>query len=79
MADINTKMAVMETKLDIMAPESSSYLAVRNRFFSTYCQDIIGITTSKDRDAVPLGNKKAYGGDIITDRRLYANETRFDD
>ena len=78
-ANMNTKMAVMGNKLDIMAPESSSYLAVRNRFFSTYCRDIIGSTTSKDRDAVPLGNKKAHGGDIIAERRLYANGTRFDD
>lgn len=79
MANMNSEMAVMATKLDIMAPESSSYLPVRNRFLSAYCRDIIGTTTSKDRGVVPLGNRKAHGVDIITDRRLYENGTRCDD
>lgn len=65
---LEEKTAEMEdtkTKLNILASESSAYLAVRYRFFSTYCRDIIGTTTSKDRDVVSLGNKKAHGGDII--------------
>lgn len=34
---------------------------------------------SKDRDAVPLDNKKAHAGDILADKKLYENGTRFDD
>lgn len=40
---------------------------------------MLGTTISKDHDAVPLGNKKAHGGDVTTDRRLSENGTRFDD
>ena len=76
---MNNEIINLNTKIQILAPESTSYLAVRNRFFSTYRRDIIGRTISKDSDVVPLGNKKAHGGDVITDRRLYENGTRFDD
>lgn len=78
-ADLKTEVADLNAKINILAPESASYLAIRNRFFSTFRRDILGSTNSKDRDAVPLGNKKAHAGDIITDRRLYENGTRFDD
>lgn len=78
-ADLKTEIADLNAKINILAPESTSYLAIRNRFFSTYRRDILGSTNSKDRDAVPFGNKKAHAGDIITDRRLYENGTRFDD
>lgn len=79
MENMTSKIAALEIKLDIIAPESNSYLILRNRFFATYCRDIIGTISKTDREVVPLGNKKAHGGDIITDRRLYENGTRFDD
>lgn len=70
---IGVQIANLNAKINILAPESTSYLEIRNRFFSTY-------TNSKDGDAVPVGNLKAHAGDIITDRRLYENGgTRFDD
>lgn len=79
MENMTSKIADLETKLDIIAQESNSYLVLRNRFFTTYCRDIIGTISKTDREVVPLGNKKAYGGNITTDRRLYENGTRFDD
>lgn len=78
-ANLNTEIVNLNTKINILAPQSASYLAFRNIFFSTYRRDILGSVNNKDRDAVPLGNKKAHAGDVITDRRLYENETRFDD
>ena len=51
---MSIEIANMKTKLDIMAQESNPYLAVRNRFFSTYRRDMIGTTISKARDKVPL-------------------------
>lgn len=78
-AELNTEIANLNTKVNILTPESSSYLAVRNRFFARYRRDILGSTINQDREAVPLGNQKAHGGDVIADGRLYENGTRFDD
>ena len=78
-ANLSTEVINLNTKINILAPESASYLALRNRFFSTYRRDILGSVNSKDCDAIPLANKKAHAGHVITDRRLYENGTRFDD
>lgn len=67
---MNTKMAVIKTKLNVIALESNLYLAVYNKFISIYCRDIINTTTSKKCDVVSHGNKKTHGGNIIIDRKL---------
>lgn len=65
----------MNTKIEILTLESTSYLAVRNRFFSTYRRVVLGTTISKDRNALPFGNRKTHGGNAIPDRRLYKDGT----
>lgn len=77
-ANLQLEIDNLNTKVNILAPDSTSYLAIRNRFFSTYQRDILGSMNSKDRDAVPLENKKAHTGDILADRKLYENGTRVD-
>lgn len=64
METMTSKIAALETKLDIIAPESNSYLVLRTRFFATYCRDIIGTISKTDREVVPLGNKRPLGATL---------------
>lgn len=44
----------LNAKVTILAPELTSYLDIRNRFFATFCRDVVDNPHDRDRNKTPI-------------------------
>ena len=72
-------MSTTKAEMTTLKQESDAYLAIRNRFFTTFRRDILHSVLEKDKTTIPEGNNFAHGGDFLVDAKLYEKTYRVDD
>jgi hypothetical protein len=68
---LNEKLTSVQSDLAAMKATSTSYYAVRSRFFAVYLRDKLGKATRADLKIIKEGNIAVHEGDPLTDAMMY--------